>query len=419
MSTEPRSESSGAKRIFWGCLGVVGITFVVLLLGGGIWYAAATSQARSELAKEVKLLRDRGAPLTTIDLHEQYQAEFQNPPYGAALLQALAAGTNQEMAELAKPLPIVGLGPEVPPLGQPWPQQADAEHYLAQNQKLLELLEQLSKDPVRIHFTSDLRLGFHGSLDSLQSTRYGARVLSLQFQVDLRHGRTAQAIGRIEQQIAISEAMREEPFLVGQLVRCALVGVAIQDLQYLVEHVELSDAELARVQIALRRPDLLHSLRKALDSEAASIYTLSTWPRDAMVDGGKLTVDEVTTLANQPPRRPADVAMMLSFFRRMLKASETSLAAAQAEGKQIETETKQLAGSNARMFYMDSISLGPTLGPRRTPSCERLLACKVRTQRLRLSVIARPINNGLPVCSKWCPPSCRKCPWIRTMARNC
>lgn len=357
---EPRARSS---RAAWGCFGFFIAAFVLMLVGIAVWYVAETARARSQLAAEVKKLRDRGRPVTTIDLNQQYHSAFQDPPYAAALIRALAAGANPNMQQLGKPLPFVGDGAAPLALDQPWTQQAEAEHFLAQNKELLDLLAQHGRNPTRIHFTSDLRLGFQSLMPNVQNARYGARVLSLRLHVELRHGRTDKAVECIEQQIALAEAMRDEPFIVGQLVRCAFLGVAIRDLKYLAENVDLTDAELTRLQAALRQPDMTLALQHGLAGEAASAYTASTWPANALGNGpSPLTPDDVARLANRAPSRPGDVALMLGYFRRIQTANDESLAAAGAEGKLIDSEIKALAGSPTRVFYIYTLLMFPAVG---------------------------------------------------------
>jgi hypothetical protein len=364
MVSQHGNESSNTRRIVWGCLGFLVAAFVLTAVGGAIWYAAETARARRELAAEVKHLRDRGAPLTSIELNSHYLHAFRDPAIAQELLAALLLADDPDLKLLSQSLPIVGTGGDPPPLAQPWPQQQEVEQYLAKHQRLLAALEALGKNPGPIHFSRDLRMGIHALLPEVQRSRHAARLLTLQFHVDLRRQRTDLAISRIEQQIAFAESMREEPVMVSQLVHLALFQIAIRNIEFLLQNVQVFDGELARLQAALRRVDLQKGLKRGIEGETAIAYTTSTWPLAMLGDDSapaSLGPEEVERLAKVPPSRPGDVAMMLRLFRRVSTASDESLASVAAECEQVDAEIKALAGSPTKVFYMQTLLMFPAL----------------------------------------------------------
>ena len=364
MASEPGHDSSNTKRIVWGCFGFLVAAVVLTVIGGAIWYAAESARARRELAAEVKYLRDRGAPLTSIELNTHYHNDFRDPAIAQELMAALLLADNPELKQLSVSLPIVGTGGDLPPLSQPWPQQQEVEQYLAKHQRLLAALEVLSKNPGPIHFSKDLRMGFYALLPEVQRSRHAARLLSLQFHVDLRRQRTDLAISRIEQQITFAESLREEPVMVSQLVHIALFQMAIRNIEFLLQNGQVFDAELARLQAALRRVDLQKGFKRGIEGETAIAYTTSTWPLALLSDDSapaSLSPEEVERLSKLPPSRPGDVAMMLRLFRQVRTASDESLVAGRAECEKVDGEIKALAGSPTKVFYMQTLMTFPAL----------------------------------------------------------
>lgn len=364
MASKPGHDSSNTKRIVWGCFGFLVAAVVLTVIGGAIWYAAESTRARRQLAAEVKYLRDRGAPLTSIELTSHYLHAFRDPAIAQELLAALHLADDPDLKLLSQSLPIVGTGGDPPPLLQPWAQQQEVEQYLAKHQRLLAALEALGKNPGPIHFTTDLRMGIHALLPNVQRSRHAARLLTLQFHVDLRHQRSDLAISRIEQQIAFAQSLREEPVMVSQLVHLALFQIAIRNIEFLLQNGQLFDAELARLQAALRRVDLQSGFKRGIEGETATAYTTSTWPLALLGDDSapaSLSPEEVERLSKLPPSRPGDVAMMLRLFRQVRTASDESLVAARAECEKVDGEIKALAGSPTKVFYMQTLMTFPAL----------------------------------------------------------
>lgn len=115
-STEDKTDDKSvrtpsiARRVVLGCLAIPVALIVLTLLGGWLWYRGEMNKARRALAAELKFIRDRGAPLTSIDLDGFYQVDPHREDITAELLKVLVIADDVTMKPLAIPLPIVGEG---------------------------------------------------------------------------------------------------------------------------------------------------------------------------------------------------------------------------------------------------------------------------------------------------------------------
>jgi hypothetical protein len=306
-------------------------------------------------------------PLTTVELNEQYHAAAGDFQAGRDVVAALSIGSQPNVNELGKALPIVGTAaPEktIPGLEQDWDELAAVEKYLQTHEKFFALIETHAAKRTNVRYATNLTPGFYTPLNHIQQLRHGARVLTLQFHVDLRHQHIDQAIQRLDQTVFLAETLRDEPFLVAQLVRIAIIGVALGNLDYLLKNVTLTDAQLAQLQQTFRQVDMRQGFATGMKGELATGYTATTWPLSHLATDGSakpMSDDEVTRLAKRGPNRPGDAALMLKFYGRLLAANDESLAAAADEALTINDEIKQLAGSHRKIFYMHTVMLFPAV----------------------------------------------------------
>lgn len=366
MSNPPDDKSarppSTARRVVLGCLCIPVALIVLTLLGGWLWYRGEMSKARRALDVELKFIRDRGAPLTSIDLDGSYRADPEREDITAELLKVLVIADDASLKPLAVPLPIVGNGSDPPPAGMEWAQLKEAEAYLAHHQPLLDLLATLPNRRVTVRYPADLALGMHTQLPHVQQVRHAARVLQLQWHVDLHQGRPEAAVNRILEIFALAETLRHEPIMISQLVRSAIHGVAVKALENTLKQTDVSDADLIRLQLALRQFNPQQAWGQALQGERASSYTASALPL-SMLNSQAPTRQQMEDFAARAPARPHDAALSLRWFRQMEIANDESIQQAIAAGAEIDQELKKIAGSTTqKLIHMQTLLLMPALG---------------------------------------------------------
>jgi hypothetical protein len=336
-------------------MGLSGIGLVVI---ASLWVYSAR-QADERLAVQVAKVRARGEPLTTVELNDYYQPAENRPDVTKEIMAALAVCDAAELKSLAAKLPIVGTGPEpsLPP--NAWPQLEEVEAYLLRQASALEAFRQLSQHCGTARFPVDFTPGVATLLPQTQSMRQASRVLSLQFYVHLNRGRTGDAVECLLDQLALAQALDQEPIIISQLVRLALVNVTVSHVQQAVRSTDISDADLARLQHELRKLECESCLKRAMAGERAIGYTVCVEPR--LADGTlTMTQAEAQQMSSRSPKRVADATKLLELSLRIAEAADQSIFNALQESVRIETEVKGLSeGVWNRFSYIMTMLLSP------------------------------------------------------------
>jgi hypothetical protein len=361
FNSAAKQQPNWTLRILLGCLTVPVALFVFCGFGLWCWYEVTVGGAQRELAAETKYVRDRGAPLTTLELDRSYQPAKDREDITAALAALLAIANDPHAKEVGKNLPTVGNGADAPDPGTEWRQLAEVEAYLQLHRPLLNLLATLPNRKFTVRFPADFSLGPNMLLPDVQNVRHGALALQLQFQVDLHRDRPREAVKRILEIFALSQTLENEPIIVSQLVRTAVNSVALKNMQHLLKHADLTDGEILRLQTVLRQYKAQQAFGIALTGERASVYTINTWPQSTLSQ--PKTRAEVEQLEGRPPARTFDVAMTLQLFHKMEAANDESILQAIIKGREVDAEIKQLASSTrSKVLYMQTLLLMPALG---------------------------------------------------------
>jgi hypothetical protein len=326
---------------WWAYLTVAGI--FVLVVNPVVVWIISSFQASQKLAVLVAKVRERKEPLTTVELNDYYKPALNRPDMTAEIEAALSHCGSPALAALAKDLPIVGTGAKPPLPSESWPQLPDVEAYLAQQAPAVESLDDFVRRNGTVRFPIDLRAGLTMPYPHVAPLRNLARVLALQFDVDLYRGRTGDAVDRILAQLALARTLETEPTLISQLVRLAVLSIARAQTQDLMRQVELEDSDLARLQDSLRQFDEEQSLKRALAGERTFAYLACVAAGLMTDDWPVISAADAIQLVDHPPRRVHDAAKMLEFSLRIAEAADESLASALRESQQVDADALELA----------------------------------------------------------------------------
>jgi hypothetical protein len=355
IQVPPRS----ARNMRLGCSIAAALLLVVILIPVGMWIVFSL-QSSKELAAQVAKVRARGEPLTTVELNDYYKPAAGRPDMTAEIVAALGVSEDENLKALAKELPIVGTGPEPPLPPDPWPQLTEVEAHLARHVGALKTFHELARRDGTARFPVDFSPGLMTLLPHVQSMRHGARLLSLQFYVDLHRGRPGDAVDCILAQLALARALDQEPTIISQLVRVAIVAVAIANLQTAMPQQEFDDADSARVQEALRRTDVLPCLKRALAGERTFNYMVCIEPNIAAEGAAAPTPQEAREISKRPPSRTRDAAKLLEHNLRISVAADESLSAALRESQLVDAELQTLgAGLTDKFVYTLTSLMSP------------------------------------------------------------
>lgn len=329
------------KRLGRNAYILTGFSAVGLICVTGLWLYSIR-HADERLAVQVAKVRARGEPLSTVELNDYYRPIQDGPDLTAELSAARAICDTAGLEPITVELPIVGRGPGPPLPPKEWLQLEEVEAYLAPQTSALATFREVARRGGRARYSGDFSAGIAVQLPLLSSIRCVPRMLSLQFYVHLHRGRTSEAVECIIDQMAFASTLDREPDLILQLTRLALVSMALDNLKEAVECQNLSDADLIRLQLALRKIECQASLKLALVGDRAFENMACIEPR--LADGSFTpTPAEARLLARCRPARVADAAKILELNLRICEAADKSLFAAIRESTKASDEIQQLS----------------------------------------------------------------------------
>jgi hypothetical protein len=206
------------------------LTFPIVLIGGCLaGVVVLRTTANSNLEAKLKELSAKGFSVdndSAAAIHQQASSTKDQETWISVLDAFNTTAINQE----CKSLPVVGNGPEVPPLGQEWVEQVEVEEFLAKHADSLKQLVSISQDngPVNlpIQFKSVATL-----LPYTQNMRTVARVLILEANLAARAKDSEREFRAINAMFGCSMALKGEPIIVSNLVSIAIAGMAQAQLQ--------------------------------------------------------------------------------------------------------------------------------------------------------------------------------------------
>lgn len=215
-----------------------------------------------------------------------------------------------------------------------------------------------------------------------------ASLLRLRTETRLASGDVEGAVDDLTTLVAVTDAMRYEPYDWQQRGRHQTLDEAIDLVERMLAVEELNDDQLRRLGEAFARRDETVSFRLALAGSRFQFVELLQ--RDDQAVQGRLG------LARSPWTRGSDLAKGLDIYRRMDEASEQGLLEAIDAWKPIEGELSSLgAEPGAQVRYPGTMMLLPMLGQQAQTHLEaeaRVLLAKtaIGCERYRLA------NGELP-----------------------
>ena len=240
---------------------VIGITLPVI--GWMVWSAKAARMVEDELAK----IRDAGEPIEASDLASFYEIPNGQDDTTRWWVTAVTTFESQAFNEAALEFPIVGDGPDIPPVGEPWEQLEAVEVFLAEYKDEMDSVHQATSLGGYARFDRDFEEGISMLLPNIQGIRGAARTLSLEARVAAHRGDSHAVAQALHSLFVTSNAAAEDPILISQLVRIAIAGMAANELQSAIESVEFSGDDLAMLRKDVQSMDLQRGLDRSLMGE--------------------------------------------------------------------------------------------------------------------------------------------------------
>ena len=381
---DPQSPAARRAKWFgwWFYLTVIVVAPFALILmaavGVYVWWKLADAKAAADVKAEVARIQAAGEPVTIYDLYAWHRVPEGTTDTTPLWLTALTMVDAIPIAHTKyMDVPIVGgNSKEVETLAVDHPQTTLdlADEFLKVNdgtvQAVLAAANAEGECRLPVAFEAGAR-----ALISTQRARSVARVMSLRTRVAVAQGNSDAAVESIEANLALIRAIDHQPWVVDQLVRIAIISVAMSDIEQLLNNADLTEEQLARLQSNLQTLDIQNSFTHSLIGERGvgyhGFHQFPTPPppgappaTDPMA-GGKLI-------------RPADCQFFLELMQEYIDASRQPLPKSIDDSKQIAARVQSVAQSTNpldRMRYVLSMQV--------VPATEAAIAASARAQALR------------------------------------
>lgn len=138
---------------------------------------------------------------------------------------------------------------------------------LGTNRAVLEEIRALARHP-QLSYPIRYR-GLSTLLPHLGPIKRGAQWFSVSSLYNLRDGDVEMAIDDIEAILLLARVLEDEPIRISQLVRIAIVAIAIQDCWQLLQHDGVSEPQLLRLQGLFSMIDFPSGMIRAVEAERA------------------------------------------------------------------------------------------------------------------------------------------------------
>ncbi len=241
----------------WWHVPVVLVT-VFLLSYGLLWWTQT-----SALEKRYAEMRAAGHPATLEELNDYYAIPEGVEDTTKLWLEALRLVTDSSSNVDMENLPIVGYGPDIPPVGQPWAEKEIAVAYLNEQANVLTAIHHAADAGGGVRFPHDLSQGaLH--IDESMALRDCIGLLALEAHVRSHDGDVAGAADSIRTMFATGRTLDHSPNGISFLIRSALDGVAEMRTRQLMTQIEFTSDDLQAIQSDLRRVDYVEGLYRAL-----------------------------------------------------------------------------------------------------------------------------------------------------------
>ena len=148
----------------------------------------------------------------------------------------------------------------------------------------------------------------------LSEIRKLTRLTAIQALLDARAGKMDDAVRSIELGLKVSESLKSEPMIIGQIVRIACLTIASGNLQECLHYGDLNEALSKRLFLSFDSIELSDSITSAMEDERAfgiSCFRVTRENPFSMTDASDSILDNSNRKASRNPRRPG--AFWVSF----------------------------------------------------------------------------------------------------------
>jgi hypothetical protein len=326
VESAPQTDASPKKvrRRGCGCWTILLTAFVVLFVVPLtlliVTYAALLVSDRYWLEREMEVARENGYPLTLEELEAEYPASLETEEATAHWQRGIEIVNGEEYKQSSVDVPIVYLQPnQYPRVEEPLPLSADrlatARRFVEEHTEVLQAARAAREAGAVARFPFEFEKLIHADLTHAEGLRNVARLLKLDLELRLVERDSEGAVENVLDQIAVADSLTNEPNLVSQLTRMAILGAAVDSTTETLSRIDLTDDGSARLQQAFARQRPMQGYVKGLRGERYMAPYLTRF--DSPIDDPEIELHPFPLFAN------SDIAKQCEFLR-MLEEAATS-----------------------------------------------------------------------------------------------
>jgi hypothetical protein len=264
-------DRSGGSPLVRGLMWLLLILLIAGLLAAfaaGIFALRWWVQDRAAAAKvdrEVARLKSAGEPVTTEDLYHLHAVPEGVNDTTAAWLAAQQACDASRLNQDGKGLPFIGNGNvDLLRPDATGSQLAAAEKLLADYAPAIDAIQSAAAEPGQCRYPVKFEQGFNFILKEVNEVRTIMRLLALHVRVKAIRGERGEALKSLAAMYAASGTLSHQVTIVEQQIRLATLGLAMQETEFVLNEIELTDDQLAELSRQLEacnlQPDFTRSL---------------------------------------------------------------------------------------------------------------------------------------------------------------
>ena len=217
----PESHQRPFRARALGCLVKVIVVLVAVSSLTFFAYQLYWSWRANEMISE---LQSRGEPTSASELDGYYSLPSNVSDPAPLWLEATKPFQTDEYAESAAGLPIVGNdGETVPPPGEMWPLQEQAEQHLRRYARSLEKMHEAAEIGGPGRYPMDVGKSFGAPFEHCLALREGLKLLTLDAHIRGRNGDAPGAAKSLHAVFMAAESLALEPSQFSQLYRYAIL----------------------------------------------------------------------------------------------------------------------------------------------------------------------------------------------------
>ena len=297
------------------------------------------------LRTELRELQDVGFPTTWRELNDWYRvpagknaADMYLAAFGYITTPAAREVVNAEgVSESIEPWREIGkyLGDRSIELTDELRKEIDQT--LEDNAEALKLLYQAAESSAAARYPVDLSLGYGMRTTDLSKGIDAAHMLSLQAIRAAERGDVPTTARAIESTLALGNSYSAEPILITQLVRVAILSMAVETLERAIRTTEFDDTTLAQLITALEQAELPGAIIRGYAGELAigtGLYTRST----REIGGVVQMAIPLVGLYDLVGLLDLDRLVHLGYMKKQLEAASLPVEQRYAAGQQVGAE---------------------------------------------------------------------------------